>query len=91
MIEEEAGRQAREVEKTRGRSNELLTLGYERAVEWLEDAQRLGSQVAGRDSDHQAVHGLPEVFWREQEQTAKSSGPKRTMREIERIVKEVEA
>src|ERR687893_722733 len=31
-IEEEAARQAREVEKARGRSNELLTLGYERGV-----------------------------------------------------------
>ena len=38
-IEEEAQRQAREVEKTRGRANELLTLSYERAMEWLENAQ----------------------------------------------------
>jgi len=38
-IEEEAGRQAREVEKARGRANELLTLSYERAMEWLENAQ----------------------------------------------------
>ena len=36
-IEEEAARQAREVEKARGRSNELLTLGYVRAMEWLEE------------------------------------------------------
>jgi hypothetical protein len=40
VIEEEAARQAREMEKARGRSNELMTLGYERAMEWLEDAQR---------------------------------------------------
>jgi hypothetical protein len=40
VIEEEAERQAREVEKARYRSNELLTLGYERAMEWLEDAER---------------------------------------------------
>ena len=38
-IEEEAGRQAREVEKARYRCNELLTLGYERAIAFLEDAQ----------------------------------------------------
>src|SRR5215217_7612983 len=38
-VEEEATRQAREVEKARGRSNELLTLGYVRAMEWLENAQ----------------------------------------------------
>ena len=36
-IEEEAARQAREVEKARGRSNELLTLGYERAMGCLEE------------------------------------------------------
>ncbi len=39
VIEEEAERQAREVEKTRGRMNELMTLSYERAIEWLENAQ----------------------------------------------------
>jgi hypothetical protein len=39
-IGEEAARQAREVEKARYRSNELLTLGYERAMVWLEDAER---------------------------------------------------
>src|SRR3954453_1818919 len=38
-VEEEAARRAREVEKVRGRANELLTLGYERALEWLENAQ----------------------------------------------------
>ena len=37
VIEEEAERQAREVEKARYRSNELLTLGYERAMESLEE------------------------------------------------------
>jgi hypothetical protein len=40
VIKEEAARQAREVEEARGHYNELMTLGYERALEWLEDAQR---------------------------------------------------
>jgi hypothetical protein len=40
VVEEEAARQAREVERARGRYNELMTLGYERAVEWLEEAER---------------------------------------------------
>jgi hypothetical protein len=39
VVKDEAARQAREVEGARGRYNELMTLGYERAVEWLEDAQ----------------------------------------------------
>src|SRR5215204_4210995 len=34
-IEEEAERQAREVEKVRGRYNELMTLAYVQAAEWL--------------------------------------------------------
>ena len=38
-VEEEAVRQAREIETARGRYNELMTLGYERAIGWLEDAQ----------------------------------------------------
>ena len=37
MIEEEAARQAREIEKARYRCNELLTIGYEQAMEWLEE------------------------------------------------------
>ena len=36
-ISEEAARQAREVEKARYRCNEILTLGCERAAEWLEE------------------------------------------------------
>src|SRR5215216_5265557 len=37
VIEEEAERQAREVEKMRGRYNELLAAAYHRAMEALED------------------------------------------------------
>src|SRR5215213_7720717 len=38
-VEEEAERQAREVEKARGRMNELMTMAYVQAAEWLENAQ----------------------------------------------------
>jgi hypothetical protein len=38
-IEEEAERQAREVETARGRYNELMTHAYVQAAEWLENAQ----------------------------------------------------
>ena len=38
-IEAEAEMQARDAERTRYRYNELMTLGYERAMEWLENAQ----------------------------------------------------
>jgi hypothetical protein len=40
VIKEEAARQAREVERTRYRYNELMTVSYMQAMEWLENAQR---------------------------------------------------
>src|SRR5215213_11492006 len=46
-IKEEAERQAREIEKVRGRYNELMTLGYVQAAEWLENAQP--SDLRGQD------------------------------------------
>jgi hypothetical protein len=47
VIEEEAQRQAREIEKTRYRFNELMTMAYVRAMEWLENAQP--SDLRGQD------------------------------------------
>jgi hypothetical protein len=47
VIKEQAERQAREIEKTRYRYNELMTLGYMQAAEWLENAQR--SDLRGQD------------------------------------------
>jgi hypothetical protein len=39
VIEEEAERQAREIERTRYHFNELMTVAYMQAMEWLENAQ----------------------------------------------------
>ena len=47
MIKEEAARQAREVERTRYRYNELMTVGYMQAMEWLENVQP--SDLRGQD------------------------------------------
>jgi hypothetical protein len=47
VIEEEAARQAREIEKARGHYNELMTLAYTRAMEWLENSQP--SDLRGQD------------------------------------------
>jgi len=47
VIKEEAAQQAREVERTRYRYNELMTVGYMQAMEWLENAQR--SDLRGQD------------------------------------------
>src|SRR5215208_4115416 len=90
-ISEEAARQAREVEKARGRSNELLTLGYVRAMEWFEemDASQMRMsdviQVARLHMDYlKAFPVQPEPRheddWTEEDEAAG-----------ERIVKEVDA
>jgi len=52
-IEEDAGRQAREVEKARGRMNEILTLAYHRVMEALEDEDWVNNNL--RPSDVIAV------------------------------------
>jgi hypothetical protein len=49
VIEEEAERQAREIEKTRGRMNELMTLAYHRAMECLEDEDWVSRNVRFSD------------------------------------------
>jgi hypothetical protein len=48
-VEEEAERQAREVEKTRGRMNELLTVAYVRATECLEDEEWVSRNLRASD------------------------------------------
>jgi len=47
VIKEQAERQAREIEKTRYRFSELMTNAGDRAMEWLENAQR--SDLRGQD------------------------------------------
>lgn len=48
-VEEEAERQAREVEKTRGRMNELMTVAYHRAMECLEDEEWVSRNLRASD------------------------------------------
>jgi hypothetical protein len=49
VIEEEAERQAREIEKIRGCMNELMTLAYHRAMECLEDEDWVSRNVRFSD------------------------------------------
>jgi hypothetical protein len=49
VIKEEAERQAREVEKTRGRFNELMTLGYMLTMEALEDEDWVRDNLRASD------------------------------------------
>jgi len=89
-VEEEAERQAREVERTRGCYNELMTLSYVRAMEWLEDVEC--SDLRSQDviqiirlyMDDQKAFGAQEpsteAEWTEEDEA-----------EVEWIVKEVDA
>lgn len=90
VIEEEAARQAREVETARGRYNELMTLGYECAVEWLENAQT--SDLRSQDVIQIIrLYMDAEKFFGAQESSAEAEWTEEDEAEVEWIVKEVEA
>jgi hypothetical protein len=90
-VSEEAARQAREVEKARGRSNELLTLGYVRAMEWFEevDASQMRMsdviQVARLHMDYLKAFPVQPEPRHEDDWTEEDDA------EVERIVREIEA
>src|SRR5215208_4399793 len=90
-VSEEAARQAREVEKARGRSNELLTLGYVRAMEWFEemDASQMRMsdviQVARLHMDYLKAFPVQPESRNEDDWTEEDDA------DLERIVKEIEA
>src|SRR5215213_6893507 len=90
-VAEEAERQAREVERARGRYNELMTLSYVRAMEWLEDAQ--ASDL--RAQDVIKIIGLHmdavKTFEVDQESTREGSWTEEDEAEVEWIIKEVDA
>ena len=90
-ISEEAARQAREVEKARGRSNELLTLGYVRAMEWFEEMD--ASQM--RMSDVIQVARLHmdylKAFPVQPEPSSEDDWTEEDDADLERIVREIEA
>jgi hypothetical protein len=90
-IEEEAARQAREVEKARYRCNELLTLGYERAMEWLEEMD--ASQMRMTDVIQIArLHmDFLKAFPVQSEPSHEADWTEEDDAEVERIVREIEA
>ena len=90
-IKEEARKMAREAETTRYRYNELLTYGYEKAMEWLENAEpsdfRPSDIISITRLHMDAVRAFEatdtrteEVTWTEEEQA-----------ELTQIIREIEA
>jgi hypothetical protein len=90
-VEEEVAQQAREVEKVRGRYNELMTLAYVQAAEWLENAQP--SDL--RAQDVMRIIGLHldyvKAFHVDRESTGEDDWTEEDEAAGERIVKEVDA
>jgi hypothetical protein len=93
-IEEEAAKQARQVERVRGRFHELMAITYERAIEYMED-DRFAEQLRPADVVQilklhlETTHKLGDtasqasdsvVDWSENEQ-----------RELDRILDEIDA
>jgi hypothetical protein len=90
-IEEEAERQAREVEKARGRAIELLTLGYLRAMEWLENAQPSDLRFQDVVNIIRLQMDYLKAFGVEPEPSHDDDWTEEDDADLERIVREIEA
>jgi hypothetical protein len=92
-IQEEAAQQAREVEKIRGRMNELLAVAYHRAMECLEDDFWVRDNL--RASDVLKIIGLHmdyvKAFEVDRESTHEDDWTEEDDAAGEQIVKEVDA
>jgi hypothetical protein len=90
-VEEEVTRQAREVEKARYRSNELMTLGYEEAMHWFEEVGASGMrasdviQIMRLHLDYLKVFGMEQGSRNEDDWTEEDD------EFVETILKEMEA
>jgi hypothetical protein len=91
-VEEEAARQAREVEKTRGRMNELMAVAYDRAMECLEDEEWVSRNL--RASDVIQIMRLHmdavKAFEADRESGAEEDWTEEDEAEIADIIKEVD-
>ena len=93
VIKEEAKRQAREIKKTRGRMNELMTLAYHRAMECLEDEDWVSSNL--RSSDVLSIARLHldalKAFEVDRESTDEDDWSEEDEARIDEIIEEIEA
>jgi len=93
VIKEEAERQAREVEKIRGRFNELMTVAYMQAMEALEDEDWRRDNL--RASDAIRIIGLHmdavKAFEADREPKVEDDWSEEDLAAGEQIIKEIEA
>lgn len=90
-IEEEAARQAREVEKARGRMNELLTIGYVRAMELLEEMDASEMRMSDAIQVTRLHIDYLKAFPVQPEPRNEDDWTEEDDAELERIAKEVKA
>jgi hypothetical protein len=92
VIKEQAERQAREVERTRGRLNELMTVVYYRAMECLEDQDWVRDNL--RSSDVVQVMKLYvdylKAFGEDRESKDEDDWSEEDLAAGEQIIKEIE-
>jgi hypothetical protein len=93
VIKEEAARQAREVERTRYRYNELMTVAYMQAMEALEDKDWVRDNL--RASDVIRIIGVHmdylKIFDTEPESTDEDDWSEEDLAAGEQIIKDIEA
>jgi hypothetical protein len=93
VIKEEAERQAREVEKTRGRFNELMAVAYMQAMEALEDEDWVRGNL--RASDVIRIIGVHmdylKTFDTEPESKGEDDWSEEDLAAGEQIIREIEA
>jgi hypothetical protein len=93
VIKEEAERQAREVEKTRGRFNELMTVAYMQAMEALEDEDWVRDNL--RASDAIRIIGLHmdavKAFEADREPKVEADWTEEDEAAAEQILREIDA
>jgi hypothetical protein len=90
-ISEEAGRQAREVEKARGRMNELLTRGYEQAMEALEEMDASEMRMSDAIQVARLYMDYLKVFSVEPESSHDDDWTEEDDADLAEIVKRIEA
>ena len=90
-IEEEAARQAREVEKIRGQCNELLTLAHVRAMEFLEALDVSEMRMSEAIQFIRLQMDFAKTFAVEPEPRNEDDWTEEDDAELERIAKEIKA
>jgi hypothetical protein len=92
VIEEEAERQAREIEKVRGRYNELMSAAYHRAMECLEDDDWVSSNLRASDvlNITKLYMDAVKAFEADREPTGEDDWTEEDEARMDEIIKEIE-